>query len=326
MAITNIFIVFTSAHIFHAQNIIKSEGLEKIHFVFTKKAFANEYLETQNEALISHIYPLNVIQLLRLKRSLIRSPDMYRLIVPHFLNVTAQAIYHLLIQNNKLFETAIMPDGNLLFNGFVMKRTDPSNWLRKIKSALLFSKFTLLDHDICSIDDRTSLVYSYMSNTRYTDNSRYEVKLIKMPQQRASGNSGLLILGHYNQHSIDVEDLYRSIESLVSRFELITYKPHPRLSPKKDLFLDILKRECPLLILNTSSKSAESLVGRTLDINTVFAVGSSSLINLKLMQPTLDIYCCAMKEYFKDHYDDRLRQNILDLNIHILPFLRRRDA
>lgn len=321
MAVTNLFVIFTSAHLFHAQNIIDSKGLKNNHFIFTKQALADEYSKNGNTTVIPKLYPLNLVELIRLKRALGRSNDLHRLIVPHFLNVTAQAIYHFLVQKNKLHDTAIMPDGNLLFNNFAIKPKDPANWLRKIKSALLFSKFTLIAGDICSISDKKTIVYSYLLNTRYAENDKYTVARIKMSQQKTPEVKGLLILGHYNQKTINASDLYQSIQNLVSQFDTVIYKPHPRLNSKKDIFLKKLRKEVSWLTIHDASESAEHIVGKTLDINTVFAVGSSSLINLKLLQPTLEIYCCGMEEYFQEHYDKRLQENMQALNIKMLPFL-----
>ena len=320
MVTINLFVIFTSAHIFHARNIIKSESLDNNHFIVTTNALAEELSTEPTVSIIGRIYPINLIQITKLKNKIARSDVSYRIIVPHFMNVTSQAIYHVTKSQNKLLETAIMPDGNLLFNGFVTKLTSPVNWLRKIKATLLLSKYELLNGDICTVGTEVSIVYSYMSNTRFNRSDRYQVKIIKMPQQEVSGKPGLLILGHYNQRSISAKALYQSIEQLIMRFEVVVYKPHPRLNIRRDLFLQILRKNCGFLTVCTASESAESFVSNNLGVSTVFAVGSSSLINLKLMQPMLDIYCCAMEEYFQEHYDERLRENIEQLKINILPF------
>jgi hypothetical protein len=218
MELTNVFIVFTSAHIFHAQNIISTYSLTNYIFVCTNRGLTKEFSDQTKVVTIGGVFPFDLIAMLRCKAAFKGFRQDVRLFVPHFLNVASQALYSFFEARGMLRETCILPDGNLLFNAYSVTKTSPGNILRKVKSVLLLSNYDLIDGDICSIGDGDMYVYSYIENTRYSEDPRFSERSIDMPIVDSKRSSGLLILGHFNQRAVDSESLCRENIKQIQRF------------------------------------------------------------------------------------------------------------
>jgi hypothetical protein len=321
LELTNVFIVFTSAHIFHAQNIIRTYGMSEYVFVCTNRSLALELDDQTTVISLGGIFPFDLIALLRCKAIFGRLQKDVRLFVPHFLNVASQALYYFLEARGVLRETCILPDGNLLFNAYTVTKRSLGNILRKVKSVILLSKYCLLEGDICSIGKQDIYVYSYIDNTRYSEDPKFTVRSIGMPIADIKRSSGLLILGHFNQKMLDTEVLCESISSLLNENIVVYYKPHPRIKLNNDLFYKAIKKRTDSVNLIANKASIEKILNKYRDLDTVFAVGSSSLINMKLMYPSLEVYCCALQEYFGNFFDQKLKENFDKLKITELPYI-----
>lgn len=320
MELTNVFIVFTSAHIFHAQNIISTYSLTNYIFVCTNRALTKEFSDQTKVVTVGGVFPFDLIAMLRCKAAFKGFRQDVRLFVPHFLNVASQALYSFFEARGMLRETCILPDGNLLFNAYSVTKTSLGNILRKVKSVLLLSNYDLIDGDICSIGDGDMYVYSYIENTRYSEDPRFSERSIDMPIVDSKRSSGLLILGHFNQRAVDSESLCRSISDLLDKNPVVYYKPHPRIKLGNDTFYKVLRKHTDKLSLIANKVSAEKILNKYRDLDTVFAVGSSSLINVKLMYPNLEVHCCALREYFGSYFDQKLKDNFDRLKISELPY------
>ena len=320
MDLRNIFLVFTSAHIFHAKNIIETEKLAEYSFVCTDKDLLAELSDTNVVTFLGGHYSLNPLPLRAYKKKINTRRPQVRLFVPHFLNVMAQSLYFYFLKRGQLQQMCIIPDGNLLFNSFTVKRFSYLNITRKIKSLFLLSDYKFIDGDICSVHDGMTYVYSYMSNTRYSSVAGFTVKILDMPASASKIDSGVLVLGHYNQRALNPEKLIRALKPLIISDKEVSYKPHPRLALKYDRFYEHIRRELPATRVITSSVSVERLLETSQGIGVVFAVGSSSLINLKLMNPNLVIYYSAIRQYFGSAFDEVLAENLRSLGIEELPY------
>ena len=223
MAITNVFVVFTSAHVFHAQNIIDTYSLKDYKIVCTSSALASEFDPEDGVINVGGVYPFDLIRLWQSKRFFKANTQKVNLFVPHFYNVASQALYNFFKVENLLAEVCILPDGNLLFNAFKVTKLTMDNLLRKVKSILLLSDYELLEGDICSISSEQTFVYSYIKNTRYSEVSNFTERSIIMPSVDVKRGSGLLILGHFNQKVLDTDTLCKSISILLARNDIIYY-------------------------------------------------------------------------------------------------------
>ena len=320
MELTNVFVVFTSAHVFHAQNVIRTYNMPDYVFVCTNRSLAKELDDQMQVIVLGGIYPFDLIALLRCKALFRRSKTEVRLFVPHFLNVASQSLYSFFKARGILRETCILPDGNLLFNAYSVTKTSLGNILRKVKSVLLLSNYDLIEGDICSIGKGDIHVYSYLGNTRYSEDPRFFERPINMLIADGKRSSGLLILGHFNQKVLNSVSLCHSISSLLDENTVIYYKPHPRIKLGNDLFYKVLKKRVDSISLIANKISVEKILNKYRDLDTVFAVGSSSLINVKLMYPSLEVHCCALKEYFGSFFDQKLKENFDRLKISELPY------
>lgn len=321
MELTNVFIVFTSAHIFHAQNVIRTYSLTDYVFVCTNRGLTKEFSDKSKVVSLGGGFPFDLIAMLRCKAAFKEIRKDVRLFVPHFLNVASQALYFFFGTRGMLRETCILPDGNLLFNAYSVSKMSLGNILRKVKSVLMLSNYDLIDGDICSIGNGNMYVYSYIENTRYFEDPRFFERSIDMPIVDSKRSSGLLILGHFNQKVIDSEFLCRSISNLLDKNSVIYYKPHPRIKLGNDNFYKVLRKRTDKIGLIANKVSAEKILNKYRDLDTVFAVGSSSLINVKLMYPNLEVHCCALREYFGDYFDQKLKDNFDKLKINELPYI-----
>ena len=320
MVISNLFVVFTASQAFHVKNIITQYGFDNVLVISTNQIASEYFSDSYKVITIPSSYLGTISTLYKLKRILARlSKNSVNLFVPHFLNVSSQFVYFQLKSNSSLKHINVFPDGNLLFNQYLEKRWSKNNILRKIKSLLIFSKYKMIDGDICMCFEKDISLFSYMDKTRYSEKN-IELHIIDMPQVKTNDNrNGLLILGHYSQDAIDSDILTDSIKDLISRFSLIYYKPHPRLNIDKDKFYSALSRVKDNITLVNDASSVETMVDK-LEINTLFAVGSSSLITLKLQNPFLDVVYSGLEEYLGVHYDPLIRDNLLSLGVKELKY------
>ena len=61
MELTNVFVVFTSAHVFHAQNVIRTYNMPDYVFVCTNASLAKELDDQMQVIVLGGIYPLFIL-------------------------------------------------------------------------------------------------------------------------------------------------------------------------------------------------------------------------------------------------------------------------
>lgn len=308
--------IFTKAQELHVNNLISSVNLTDYFKVYTNRSLISNREISSNEFVIGINYLFDFFRLKSIIRKNISGKVSFY--TAHFLNVFTQGIYFYLKKNDFLKNVCIYPDGNLLFNGYKERKWSLGNILRKIKSYLMFSKYVLVNGDICLKFEQEFKIYSYLPNTRYTSLGNCSIEVIRFGNSQdvfTSLGDDLLILGHYNQKVVDHKLIALSIDHWEESRANVFYKPHPRRELAEDSFYSELKTRIPSIEVIESNSPIESLLITRSNIGYVFAVASSSLINLKISNPNIEVYYACLKDYFGNSYSRVLEENIVTLGI-----------
>ena len=306
----NLFIVTTSAQALHVRRIIKQYQIERsivISRVIIDSDYFPENVELQD---VSAGYPAVFFKWRSIKEKI--SQDKVHLHAPHMLNIFAQDIFHNIKSNGNLLSFNIIPDGNLLFNGYKLKRSDRLNLARKVFSILLKSRYILIEGSIVSPFVKIDTLYSYVYNVNIQCQKIQLIDVVTQDSKTPSVGSWL-ILGHRNQSALDANRLAKCVKS-VAQCDNLFFKPHPGVRVSDDLFLKELRKAHANVQILENRDPIEKLFNN-LNVGNVFAVASSSLITLKLEFPIINFYHCGSKEYLQGHYDEVLGENFKRLGL-----------
>jgi hypothetical protein len=310
----NVFVAFTKAQLIHIKNVIDAENLS--NYTLVSRFEVSDDLRKG----ASGIYVLkgslsNIRRQLTACKQNLKSGGEVELYIAHSFNVFTQALIHELIENNKLKNLNIFPDGNLLFNNYSIKLLSKEHLIKKIVSFFLSTNYKLFSGNIIAPFAPINTVYTYLPEVVCTYK---HLKLIHMPKllerKNENNSKSLLILGHRNQKLISATQLLTVIKSN-NHVSNVLYKPHPRLKLADDMFYRTLKSSFGSnMVLIDDNSPVESLV-EYYPITHLFAVASSSLITLKILLPHLIVNYFGLEEYLGKHFDPLIKKQFDELGL-----------
>ena len=301
----NLFLVFTRAQLQYVKLIVAQFELKDC-FVVCSVGLPDNYLPAEVEIFEVPRNPLQFLKSWRsFKRKLLgRTVNLY---AAHMLNIWVQDLFHHFESNQLLSSFNTFPDGNLLFRPRSINYFSFDSLRRFMLSLVIGCKYKLFKGNIVAPFCEVKVAYSYSSHANVTC---MELKIFKLPVAEGfpSKNESALIIGHRNQKVLDAKRLSRRCASIVKSGQIL-YKPHPRADLANDLFYEQLLEVFPTIELIVDESPLEEVL-ISLNLRTVFAVASSSLITVKLIAPNCSVYCCGLDQYDKNSGLKELRDEL----------------
>lgn len=303
-----LFVAFTRSQLFHIKNVIRTCKYP-YNIVLSRYELDDELKPFTCKVFYINGGPLHMRMCWKQAIKFIKQYESVDLYIAHSLNVFSQGLQHNLYKRGCLNSLNIFPDGNLLFNNYSVSCFDKLHITKKIKSFVFSSEYRIFSGYIVSPFHPVDTVFSYLPEVTC---QHKKLTLIEMPKCDRAVNEGLLILGHRNQKAID----FKKIINVLKRntiFNEVYYKPHPRLSLRKDDFYQSLQSHYKVKLI-IDDRPIEEMISNH-PVNIIFSVASSSLVTLKMMLPQIDVCYFGVDEYLGRHFNPMIKEQFMSLGI-----------